>query len=73
MPHGSLNPKTSEAFTVPPEAVYSPIMPASFVTNRFDPDTAMLVGWLTPETSEAFTVPPDVVNWPIVLPYRFAT
>jgi hypothetical protein len=40
IPHGPFNPVISEAFTVAPEVVYSPIVP-SFPTNRFDPDSAM--------------------------------
>ena len=36
-----------------------------FVTNRFDPDTAMLAT-NNPVTSEAFTVAPEVVYSPIV-------
>ena len=45
------NPEISEAFTVAPEVVYSPMLPApdtplplGRVTNRFDPDTAMQIG-----------------------------
>src|SRR5208283_4445551 len=41
--HGDANPNPviSEAFTVAPEVVYSPIVPLEFATNRVDPDTAM--------------------------------
>jgi hypothetical protein len=61
------NPVISEAFTVAPEVVYSPIVPMLlFVTKRFDPDTAML--WLSPKArpviSDAFTVAPEVVYSP---------
>ena len=67
MPQGSFNPETREAFTVAPDVVYSPIVPLpKFVTNRFDPDTAMPIGQFNPETREAFTVAPDVVYSPIV-------
>ena len=62
------NPEISEAFTVAPEVVYSPIVPLSFVTNRFPPDTAMPSGYAKPEISEAFTVAPEVVYSPIVPP-----
>ena len=51
----------SEAFTVAPEVVYSPIVPVPlFVTNRFEPDAAIPYGLLNPATSEAFTVAPEV-------------
>jgi hypothetical protein len=42
MANGTFNPVISEAFTVAPEVVYSPIVLAEdSTTNRFDPDTAM--------------------------------
>ena len=42
MPTGSANPLSSEALTVAPDVVYSPTeFPASLVTNRSEPDTAM--------------------------------
>jgi len=68
MPAGPpLNPVISDAFTVAPEVVYSPIVPlAVFVTNRFDPDTAMPNGSSNPVISEAFSVAPEVVYSPIV-------
>ena len=67
MSNGEFNPEISEAFTVAPEVVYSPIVPLpSFATNRFDPDTAMPIGSFNPEISEAFTVAPEVVYSPIV-------
>ena len=57
----------SEAFTVAPEVVYSPIVPLEFATNRVDPDTAMPAGPpLNPVISDAFTVAPEVVYSPIV-------
>ena len=64
MPAGSFSPEISAAFTVAPEVVYSPIVPAiSFATNRSEPDSAMSLGTAaeSPETSEAFTVDPEVV------------
>ena len=66
MPAGSFNPVISEAFTVAPEVVYSPIVPLTeFETKRFDPDTAMLNVSFNPVISEAFTVVPEVVYSPI--------
>ena len=65
----------SEEFTVAPEVVYSPIVPAyQFVTNKSDPDTTMLTGSFKPdpEISEAFTVVPEVVYSPIVFWAPFA-
>ena len=48
-PRGVLNPEISEAFTVAPEVVYSPIVPLpEFATNRSDPETAMPSGKLNP-------------------------
>ncbi len=38
---GSLSPEMSAALTVAAEVVYSPIVPARFVTKMSDPDTAM--------------------------------
>jgi hypothetical protein len=74
MPLGLFNPEISEAFTVAPEMVYSPIVPPlEFVTNRFDPETAMPVGLSSPEISEAFTVAPEVVYSPIVPLLVFVT
>ena len=70
MPWGSLSPEMSEALTVAPEVVYSPIVPApKFVTKMSDPDTAMPSGSLSPEMSEALTVAPEVVYSPIVSAY----
>ena len=47
MPVGLLSPEMSEALTVVPEVVYSPIVPAeSFATKMSDPDTAMPLGSL---------------------------
>ena len=67
MPKGPFNPVMSEAFTVAPEVVYSPIVPSpKFVTKRFDPDMAMSPGRFNPEMSEAFTVAPEVVYSPTV-------
>ena len=46
---------TSEAFTIVPDVVYSPIVPVlEFVTNRSDPDTAIPAGLFNPETREGF-------------------
>ena len=43
---GPFNPEISEALTVAPEVVYSPIVKAlAFTTNRFEPDTAQ-APWL---------------------------
>ena len=57
----------SEALTVAPEVVYSPIVPLPrFVTKMSDPDTAMPMGPSSPEMSEALTVAPEVVYSPIV-------
>ena len=73
MPVGLFNPETRAAFTVAPEVVYSPIVPApEFATNRSEPDTAMPAGSLNPEISAAFTVAPEVVYSPIV-PSPFPT
>jgi len=45
IPPWVFNPETKAAFTIAPEVVYSPIVPlAWFVTNRFDPDTAIPPG-----------------------------
>ena len=56
---GPSNPEISEAFTVAPEVVYSPIVPVPlFATNRSDPETTIPCGKLNPEISEAFTVAP---------------
>jgi hypothetical protein len=60
MPTGLFNPVIREAFTVAPEVVYSPIVPASFTTNRFDPDTAGKPERSIPEIREAITVAPEV-------------
>ena len=50
MSYGPFSPDTREAFTVSPEVVYSPIVPVwGFVTNRFDPHTAMPLGSANPE------------------------
>src|SRR5579863_10081681 len=75
MPIGPANPETREAFTVAPDVVYSPIVPALIlVTNRSDPDRARSSGVpLNPEIMEAFTVAPDVVYWPIVPAPLFVT
>jgi hypothetical protein len=48
------DPVISEAFTVDPEVVYSPIAQVSLVglsltTNRFDPETVMLITEFGPE------------------------
>src|SRR5271169_1452132 len=65
---GSFNPEISEAFTVAPEVVYSPIVPApNSVTNKFEPSTAISPAPPRPEISAAFTVAPEVVYTPIVL------
>ena len=32
--HGSLSPETSDAFTVAPEVVYSPIVPAELLATK---------------------------------------
>jgi hypothetical protein len=57
----------SEAFTVVPEVVYSPILPVPLLTTkRFDPDTAMPTGKFNPVMSAAFTAVPEVVYSPIV-------
>ena len=58
---------TSEALTVAPEVVYSPIVPVHvFATNMSPPDTATRSGSINPVTSEALTVAPEVVYSPIV-------
>jgi hypothetical protein len=68
MASGPDNPEISAAFTVAPEVMYSPIVPAlAFVTNRSEPDTAMPSGNNNPEISAAFTVAPEVVYLPTVL------
>jgi hypothetical protein len=67
MPNGLLSPVISDAFTVAPEVVYSPIVLFKLVTNRFDPITTMPSGPYGSEISEALTVAPEVVNSPIVL------
>ena len=57
----------SEAFTVAPEVVYSPIVrEPAFTTNTSEPDTAMATGLSNPVISEAFTVAPEVVYAPTV-------
>jgi len=59
---GPLNPEISDAFTVAPEVVYSPIVPpASFATKRSDPETTIPTGPCNPVTSDVFTVDPEVV------------
>lgn len=77
MPSGLFNPVTSEAFTVAPEVVYSPIVfEPKFATNRSEPSIAMPSGALNPSAnviSEAFTVAPPVVNSLIVLPPKNET
>jgi hypothetical protein len=46
---GTSNPEISEAFTVAPEVVYSPIVLLfRFETNRSDPDTAIPIGIAQP-------------------------
>ena len=68
MPPGVSSPETSEAFTVRPEVVYSPIVsPYGSVTKRSVPAIAMPVGKIDTETREALTVAPEVVYSPIVL------
>lgn len=66
-PVGPFNPEISEAFTVAPDVVYSPIVSLpKFVTNKCDPNTAIERGPLNPDISDAFTVAPKVVYLPIV-------
>jgi hypothetical protein len=51
---GPSNPEISEALTVAPEVVYSPIVPdREFVTNKSDPETTRPIGPDNPEISEA--------------------
>jgi hypothetical protein len=72
---GLARPEIRKGFTVAPEVVYALIKPSSgvsFTTNKFPPDTAMLVGKLSPgspeipEISFAFSTFPEVVYSPIV-------
>jgi len=65
----------NEAFTVPPDVVYSPMVLVgdSFTTKRSIADAAMLPGLLNPEISDAFTVAPEVVYSPIVPAPRLET
>jgi hypothetical protein len=63
---GFVNPVTSEAFTVAPDVVYSPIEPPSaaplfqLTTKRSFPDCATPQGLANPVTSDGFTDAPDV-------------
>ena len=67
MPIGKFNPEIRAVLTVAPEVVYSPmVLPASFVTNRFPPETAIANGAFNPEIKAVLTVAPEVVYSPIV-------
>ena len=67
MPSGESSPVISEALTVAPEVVYSPIVPLWVATYKLVPEAAMAQGPpATPVISEAFTIAPEVVYSPIV-------
>jgi hypothetical protein len=67
MATGPLSPEMSEALTVAPDVVYSPIVSVpTFVTKMSEPDTARPPGSLSPEMSGALTVAPEVVYSPTV-------
>jgi hypothetical protein len=66
---GSFSPEISDAFTVSPDMVYSPIVPVwKFVTNKFPPDTAMPFGPFRPEIRAASTIAPVVALYSPIVP-----
>ena len=78
MPNGIVSPGIRSSFTVAPEVVNLAILALSLSTleietNRFSPDTAIIIGPPDVVINAGFTVAPEVVYLPIVPARRLAT